>query len=1735
MKLKRLTPLRALPLMTLALMWLTNSSVNAQTTAVGNVTSLAVTNHSYELPALAPGAFAYAPGGQHWGYTGSAGVASNNSPFLTTVAAPDGSQALFLQGTGFMQGRINVPALGVYRITLQSAQRKSNGVYNLSPQTIRASIDGVQVGEFTPDDINYQTFTTVAVQLTTGNHILKIQGVNPAGGDNTALVDNLILERLPVWSDSTNWNPAQVPGVNDNVSIPAGKTIALDEDADVNQMEIKGVFHATNNLDLDLQARWIMVMDSSAYLEWGQATTPYLETGVITLKGSDSGPMAMPGTKFIAAMGGGHIEIHGEKRDSWTQLNANANATATSITLEQAVDWKMGDSIVIASTDFDCGQAEKVGITSVSGDMKTFGISPALTYMHWGDSIKYSNSYRDFFVDERAEVGLLTRNLKIQGDAASESTGFGGHCMIMVGSIGRISGVELFRMGQKGKLGRYPWHWHIAGDVPGQYIKNCAIHKSFNRVVTVHGTNYSVVEDNVGYDHIGNGYFLEDGNEIRNQFIHNLGLVTRAPVPGEEVRPFDLVPAASNYIKLPATYWVTHPDNDFVGNACGGSEGSGWWFVNQSAPINVPNPNGIVPKDEPLGLFVDNRSHSTSFSNVAFDGFIDANFELADFGRYTPKDSLGNPMVPEILRLTAFKCRARNVWMRTNTLQFRDCAFADNHRSTFFSFNNLINNSILVGRTANIGNPQLQTELDAGFSLPLPIFGANSDGNAFRGLTLYDGPFEADSIHFEGFSGNAWCFIPNGAATKSTYQFARNLTFAQDISDTNKVNFFHEAWLDEIWSSGLLDLDGSLTGTPNMRLAVNILPEHNFLARPYESLFAIEPGAVFEPQWNAYRTPNEHYGLLRLENKVPGIYTGTPIYALRSDGPAVFNVPKQTVNSQHPVIVNKGYKYYFQYHKFPNRFLARLLFSNNDDEVIGVITNLASDVYISNNQGGAITQAVDLNDLETSLTEKYYFADNTLYFKLIAANDAPNAQFGDTLQAFSTSVRVCHNNNCSDPNGRQEEATLADFEMGLDSRGSLSTNGDLSVGTIGFDQNADPFDQTDNRNTFSITTDGDGVDEYVEYKISFFRQVWTDFTDIHIDFAGADVEVLLEDSSEGEVSLGTYSANQSRDISLEYLPTEARDEITALMIRVHESALGALDQSNLQQTQELYSITLELKTQHWGFASTHENWEPNSRMTTDLSTPGILHATINAANSSLNQELWKGYVNADSLKYLKVRMQNNTSGSAMRFFWRENFQGPLHTANIPISPGGYTDYVFDLSNNQDWKGEPMYLELLPTNASSGTIDIDYIQFTKCPTCPTCNDGIQNGNETGIDCGGDCPQNCPLDAPVFEYGKVLGVGDSWVPIPFANSYDTAVVIATPHVLNAAKDPVVTRIRNVGSNSFELKVQRPGGSTNDTYDVYFFVAEQGVYTQQTHGIDMEARRITSTTTSENNSWVYESRTLSNTYTDPVILGQVMSATDTNWSVFWACEDLVRANPPTATAVSAGKHVGESPNPVSNDQLLGFMVFEAGTHTVNNVSFKTGVGNDVIVGVDDPVGLFIGTGYTTSSYTLGGFSSISHAVLSAAGMDGGNGGWPVLYSNTPFTNNNMDLRFDEDDAADAERNHTNEQVAYLAIGTLTSPRLAQETESGEGDYQVEVYPNPLPQGAGLTLRLSDPETAVEIQLTALNGQPIKSWQSSQPGDIIHLPLQQLSLSSGFYLVSIKQGDQQTVKKITLLGKGK
>ena len=94
--------------------------------------------------------------------------------------------------------------------------------------------------------------------------------------------------------------------------------------------------------------------------------------------------------------------------------------------------------------------------------------------------------------------------------------------------IARFSNVELFHVGQAFRLGRYPIHFHMNGDMPSSYVKECAIHESFNRATNVHASNYLTIESNVIYNIMGGAYFMEDGIEIGNTFKNNLAVFVKA-------------------------------------------------------------------------------------------------------------------------------------------------------------------------------------------------------------------------------------------------------------------------------------------------------------------------------------------------------------------------------------------------------------------------------------------------------------------------------------------------------------------------------------------------------------------------------------------------------------------------------------------------------------------------------------------------------------------------------------------------------------------------------------------------------------------------------------------------------------------------------------------------------------------------------------------------------------------------------------------------------------------------------------------------------------------------------------------------------------------------------------------------------------------------------------------------------------------------------------------------------
>lgn len=357
-----------------------------------------------------------------------------------------------------------------------------------------------------------------------------------------------------LWSSPGTWPSRTLPAAGSTVTIPRGRTVRLDvSPPPLGGLVIEGTLEFAR-AELELTADWIRVAGA---LRIGSPDAPFSQKARITLTGPD-GPEAITGmgNRVIGVLPEARLELHGEVRTAWTRLDATAPRGATQLTLAEPVDWRPGDRIVIAPSGFNPLEAEDRVITAVSG--RTITVDRPLDHLHYGEIQQIAGRA----VDQRAEVGLLTRNIVIRGPGVNDQgvrtdpSGFGGHVMILAGAIARIQGVEFLDMGQRGRLGHYPVHWHLAGEVSDQYIRHSSVWRSNNRCITVHGTRGLRLERNVCYDHPGHGYFLEEGAETGNELLGNLGVLTRRPAPADRVLPSD---------DRPATFWVTNPDNRLVG------------------------------------------------------------------------------------------------------------------------------------------------------------------------------------------------------------------------------------------------------------------------------------------------------------------------------------------------------------------------------------------------------------------------------------------------------------------------------------------------------------------------------------------------------------------------------------------------------------------------------------------------------------------------------------------------------------------------------------------------------------------------------------------------------------------------------------------------------------------------------------------------------------------------------------------------------------------------------------------------------------------------------------------------------------------------------------------------------------------------------------------------------------------------------------------------------------------
>lgn len=207
------------------------------------------------------------------------------------------------------------------------------------------------------------------------------------------------------------------------------------------------------------------------------------------------------------------------------------------------------------------------------------------------------------------------------------------------------------------------------------------------------------------------------------------------------------------------------------------------------------------------------------------------------------------------------------------------------------------------------------------------------------------------------------------------------------------------------------------------------------------------------------------------------------------------------------------------------------------------------------------------------------------------------------------------------------------------------------------------------------------------------------------------------------------------------------------------------------------------------------------------------------------------------------------------------------------------------------------------------------------------------------------------------------------------------------------------------------------------VHCLVVEEGAH-QIPNGPKIEAKSYESTVTDGKGNWNGEEQSYNHTYTEPpVVVGQVMTFNDVNWSVFWSRSASSKNSPPGAGGLRTGKHIGEDTETARATEMIGFIVMEAG-NGVTPFQFEAKLGTDTVRGIDNAASNSYSYSYTQS------FGSIPEViVVSLAGMDGNDGGWAVL-SEVGQSATSLQVVVDEDQISNGERRHTTEQVAYIAL---------------------------------------------------------------------------------------------------------
>jgi len=361
------------------------------------------------------------------------------------------------------------------------------------------------------------------------------------------------------WFSGATWVGGIVPGASNVAKIAQGHTVTIDDTSAIAYtISVNGKLAFSTGVDTSLKVTNLQVM-STGVLEVGTAAVPIDAnvTAQIVIANSPFGNGVSDPDQFgTGIIVFGKLTMHGSvKTPTFVRLATEPNANDTTLTLSAPVSgWTIGDRLVLPDTRHikesevtpsngwrnAINQWEERTVQAISGT--TLTLNSPLQYDHLG--ARDLNGVLDFL----PHVGNLTRNVVVRSESA---TGTRGHMLgihtadvdiryALFRDMGRTTYEPLSTEGgaASNHIGRYPIHiHHLSGPPPsatpangfqftlvGNAVDGGSVETKFKWGITVHGSHYGLIRDNVVYNYNGASIATEDGSESFNVFDRNFAL-----------------------------------------------------------------------------------------------------------------------------------------------------------------------------------------------------------------------------------------------------------------------------------------------------------------------------------------------------------------------------------------------------------------------------------------------------------------------------------------------------------------------------------------------------------------------------------------------------------------------------------------------------------------------------------------------------------------------------------------------------------------------------------------------------------------------------------------------------------------------------------------------------------------------------------------------------------------------------------------------------------------------------------------------------------------------------------------------------------------------------------------------------------------------------------------------------------------------------------------------------------